>query len=434
MIVKITFCTLTLGNGSIASTARFQDMLLHFFDSDSVWRGTTYSRQVPDISNTLDKIFYLTLEESNWERGHHLVKAGADPNGIGAMLALEDATIDGEHGKVIRLLQLGTSVDGNSNTVPLRSRAYWQKPETVKFLIQLGANPDGRAEGANPPEPLHWAIGRCWESAKALILAGADTERRDPRGRTPLDEAEFVDFEEPQWNRVESIEFLAAVKKREDEVGMAVSAILKAEEKLPVQEIIGIISATLGIDFGDPRWNPTVLSVSFILKRQGFDLFEGDDAYSLLSGNWSPKRVALVGKVLAIFAKMNLRLVVFEHLAAPFLLEADNQTLFRSRVMSLGLDRNSNPFRFGYHGGLRERLLSAEGDVGRTMIGAVGLPRTISFFRNFYSRRFAIVKYLSKCGFPENIIIQIDELLYGRDGIIADLWRSMRAALIDFNT
>lgn len=85
---------------------------------------------------------------------------------------------------------------------------------------------------------------------------------------------------------------------------------------------------------------------------------------------------------------------------------------------------------FGIFDHQRVERNEAEGEVGRTLVRAVGIERTISFFKEFYSRRCQNVDILWNIGFDHLRIDQVDQFSNGEEGIIADLLSSSRQLLV----
>lgn len=304
--------------------------------------------------------------------------------------------------------------------------------ESLDLLLRLGANPNGleafgkRCVGSIP---LHQAVilGKL-EFVEALVLAGADPNSVDDNRDISALKLAFARKNDAVYK------FLSAVIGREVGVEKTVKSLIEAGPSAPAEQVVEIISNYLGVHRGDPRWNISVLSAAYMLKQDSFDLLTDRVAPLILDGDWSDLRIGLVRRGIAIFANMNIRLIQFEHVAAHFLLIADLKTLAGVEVMSIAARESKSPLNSGYRETQLQYLVRAEGCVGKLMIGAVGVHRTISFFRDFYVRRCAKIEYLRSLPLPDYIILLIEELLYGYSGVIGDLWRSKRSALLSVDT
>ena len=72
----------------------------------------------------------------------------------------------------------------------LHQAVFEHKPAIVEYLLKSGANPDLHYDNDMPP--LVAAIDlKFWDIAKQLIDAGADVNKQDKKGNTPLSKAIF---------------------------------------------------------------------------------------------------------------------------------------------------------------------------------------------------------------------------------------------------
>lgn len=411
MIFKTFICTVILGQSSRAATTPFQDILLHSFSvQDDL--GFNYANIAPDLQNTLDKLLFMAVDGNDWERAHELVASGANPNCVVILCLLRDHSAMGNNAQVINIARLGASVDGNDHIYPLEAASSWGRVNTVKLLIKLGANPDGRDLVSKPLQGA--ARSGMLESVQALVIAGADIEALDAYGRTAMDCA-------TQMRRSDIAAFLTAVRSRVGEVDKAVSAYIGLGESPIVAQIINIITAIPGARDNDSEWNIAVLSVAYKLKELGRDLLTVVAAPLILRGDWLPLRVSLVQRGLEVFANMKLSLAQFEKAVAPFLLNADIQSLIDAEVLSIAAHDLTDSYDFGFQERQREEILRVEGEVGRFLIRAVGVERTVSLFYQFHLNRFAFVGCLRHQGFPDCWVSEIDEFGNGQAGIIAGL-------------
>lgn len=390
------------------------------------------------------------IGDLDWELARHLVAAGANPNSRQAMHHLDMFIMIGNKEGFWEMVRLGTSVDGLYNKyiedrapqrvsqlirfgVPLDSSnatillysaaALWRESDTLKRLLELGANPDGHAE--NTATPLYGSAyyGEL-DNVKLLVSAGADTASKS-FGLTALEVA-------TNMAHSQVVEFLSAIQRREDQVYKAFTAAadyLTEQKGLSADEIINIIGESLQTSPGDLTWNLSVLSVAFRLKQDGFELLTDDVASTLLDGEWTIPRIVLIRRCLSALANMKLRLVQFESFSAPFLLHADMDALEPSKMLSISNEPDVF-LTFGIFDHQRVERNEAEGEVGRTLVRAVGIERTISFFKEFYSRRCQNVDILWNIGFDHLRIDQVDQFSNGEEGIIADLLSSSRQLLV----
>lgn len=73
-------------------------------------------------------------------------------------------------------------------------------PNTVRILLELGANPEER--GGDGTRPLHWAVGEhSVESVRLLLQHGADPLHPSHSGETPLARAQRVLQKQEEWAR-----------------------------------------------------------------------------------------------------------------------------------------------------------------------------------------------------------------------------------------
>jgi hypothetical protein len=67
---------------------------------------------------------------------------------------------------------------------PLHGATYLNRPDVVRFLLERGADPNGRDDTGFTA--LHLAVGNGWvESVRALLEGGADANARTNRERVP---------------------------------------------------------------------------------------------------------------------------------------------------------------------------------------------------------------------------------------------------------
>jgi adenosylhomocysteine nucleosidase len=80
---------------------------------------------------------------------------------------------------------------------PLALAAYFAQPDAVAFLLDRGADPGTAARNPSKVQALHAAVaGRSAESVKLLLDAGADPNAQQESGFTPLMAAEQHDDRE----------------------------------------------------------------------------------------------------------------------------------------------------------------------------------------------------------------------------------------------
>jgi len=326
--------------------------------------------------------------------------ARTNPGGVRASSFLALAAHRANRPLMAELVRLGVSPD-NALVEAIENR----RSGAARQFLELGAHPDGKPE--NPKKPLNRAIFRgALDCVRALVLAGANTEIEDSDGRNALDLAMF-------WGNNEIEHFLRTVRDRErqglwaqaDLIGIegAAARLVHHQEPVTVREIIHIISDRFGTDRNDDDWNLHVLSfayllkrnsVNFVLRREGYDILTDKYAPQILVGDWSPERISLVRDALAVFANMNLGLVQFEHIVAPFLMNAPLESLIDSNVMSSASLGVREGMDFGIWENQRDELLRVEGIVAKAVIGAIGVERTIGLFSDFYSTRYARMQCL----------------------------------------
>lgn len=372
-----------------------------------------------DIQGALEEILYSAIDQSDWELAHHLVAAGADPNARRVSCSLYAAAYDGKHEKIKQMLRLGMSIDDYS----VNCAAFNGSVPIIKLLLQNGANPDGSL--TEPRRPLRIAASNGnIEFFKALLAAGSSA------GIAELPIEHVVS------------EFMTAVQRRELQANDAASAILALGEVPNNEQVIEIIAGIFQTGQREPIWNLSVLLVAFKLKQQGFELLTDDVAPSILDGDWSPLRIASARGFVSSAVESALLHPQFDYVAAHFLLrlaQADpsvDHYGMSSKIrpllsdVTIALKDVRNPSDFGFQVAQREALLRAEKKVAEALEKRFELPKTISFFRNFYARRFALVATLWRRGLPENVIGYIDQILNGEDGIIDDLLSSSRRFLV----
>lgn len=122
-----------------------------------------------------------------------LLTDGADPNRVDnqGYAALHQAALKGNTAVVKLLLEYGAKVNMRSGhgTVPLHEATLGGNVRTVRALLAWGANINANTtETQETSLHLAAALGRI-EVIEALISAGARTDVKDIRGRTPRDEA-----------------------------------------------------------------------------------------------------------------------------------------------------------------------------------------------------------------------------------------------------
>ena len=88
---------------------------------------------------------------------------------------------------------------------PLHGATYLNRPEVVRFLLERGADPNGRDHAGLTA--LHLAVGQGWaECARALLEGGADSNARTNREGVPA-----------AWREITPLGVLSAgERKRED--------------------------------------------------------------------------------------------------------------------------------------------------------------------------------------------------------------------------
>jgi ankyrin repeat protein len=68
---------------------------------------------------------------------------------------------------------------------PLHCTVFVDSPEIAEFLLQQGANPNGRSQ--DNETPLHGCASRSRvELARVLLSYGADPQAKDADGKTPI--------------------------------------------------------------------------------------------------------------------------------------------------------------------------------------------------------------------------------------------------------
>ena len=115
-----------------------------------------------------------------------LLERGADPNFRGrAETALAAACWDGETEIARMLLEAGAEVNPPEHMPPMYTAILSGNLETVNLLLEWKANP-------NPVPPATiWAAHNFPAGLEALLKAGADPSRSDDAGFTPLTRAVF---------------------------------------------------------------------------------------------------------------------------------------------------------------------------------------------------------------------------------------------------
>ena len=75
-------------------------------------------------------------------------------------------------------------------------------PNTVRLLLELGANPNPEKHGGDGTGPLQWAVGEhSVESVRLLLQYGADPVHPSRTGETPLARAQRVLQKQEEWAR-----------------------------------------------------------------------------------------------------------------------------------------------------------------------------------------------------------------------------------------
>jgi len=101
---------------------------------------------------------------------------------------LARAAADGDSGQVQKLLAAGAPPETVAESwSSLMWAARSGRPESIRTLVEAGADPDRRDGGPNGWTPLLHAVHKEQaEAVRALIAAGADVNRAAPNGLTPL--------------------------------------------------------------------------------------------------------------------------------------------------------------------------------------------------------------------------------------------------------
>ena len=124
------------------------------------------------------------------------VKDGTGATALGLALGRSRDTLP----LVELLLARGARVtDGVGSTTPLHLAALWGKAPAVAALLAAGAEVGATAELGETP--LHHAKGAA--VARALLEAGASSDAKDIKGRTPLD---CLGKEGSEWYSAEAAE------------------------------------------------------------------------------------------------------------------------------------------------------------------------------------------------------------------------------------
>jgi len=148
----------------------------------------------PDLADAKDAEGRSGLLLAVYHGHHHLVNLLARRRGD---VDVFEAAASGDAARILELVReeparVGyTSPDGFS---PLGLAAFFGHPEVVEVLLESGADPDVPSRNAMKVTPLHSGAA-CGDPATALAIcrrllgAGADPDRRQTGGWTPLHQA-----------------------------------------------------------------------------------------------------------------------------------------------------------------------------------------------------------------------------------------------------
>lgn len=373
----------------------------------------------------LDGMLLEAIRDGKWDLARFLVSVGANPNSDLTMEAFLNAARGGLNDEIIEFVQLGTNIDGLKQS-PLSVAAENDQFNTVMLLVQLGANPSGNgSDRLTPicmivygPKTTNRSIRSTHERSelgcvRALRLAGAyipDWNGGPVNAEVYAENRRFMDTENA---------FYAYIDAGDD--------FFEAGEEFIIEKLHDIISASFRTRRGEPEWNRAVLSLAFNLRQRDSllrdngrvtdsVLWRDSVAPMILDGEWTPERVSGARRFVAALASMGLLLSQLDHVANELIFNADTlpEIISSSEVRK--------PTNFGFSASERENLIKTESKVVSAMIPFVGITRTISFVRQFYAKRLALITTLKRRGFPEGVVERIIEFMFGeKDGIAHDL-------------
>lgn len=121
-----------------------------------------------------------------------------DPTALGMRAAIRSGDLEAVRALLAgnpALANVRVGVEGRGWRTPLLMAADWpgyfpHAPETVRLLVEAGADPNVTTGGGKPETPLHWAASTDdLEVAAALVDGGADLEVAGGSIGTPLENA-----------------------------------------------------------------------------------------------------------------------------------------------------------------------------------------------------------------------------------------------------
>ena len=131
------------------------------------------------------------LANGNLEAARHLLNRGGKPT-LAAAVCLEPPD---------EMSSLGATASAAEKLTALAAAAFYGKADSIKLLLQMGANPDGYPESNSGfhshATPLHQAVSSgSLDAVKLLVEAGANTGATDKiYSGTPLDWADYLQRE-----------------------------------------------------------------------------------------------------------------------------------------------------------------------------------------------------------------------------------------------